>query len=79
MIHFIVSLILGGLAGFAAGKIMNSNGGMLRNILLGIVGGVVGGAVLGLFGLGASNWIGNVIVSIAGACLLIWLGRKIFH
>ena len=40
--HFILNLILGGLAGFLAGKIMESKGGMLRNIILGLIGGVVG-------------------------------------
>ena len=76
--HFILNLILGGLAGFLAGKIMESKGGMLRNIILGLIGGVVGGTVLGLFGMNASNWLGQGIVSVVGACLLIWIGRKIF-
>jgi uncharacterized membrane protein YeaQ/YmgE (transglycosylase-associated protein family) len=77
--HFILNLILGALSGFIAGKIMDSHGGLLRNILLGIVGGIVGGTILGLFGMGATNWIGQVVVSIAGACIVIWVGRKIFH
>ena len=76
--HFILNLILGGLAGFLAGKIMESKGGMRRNSILGLIGGVVGGTVLGLFGMNASNWLGQVIVSGVGACLLIWIGRKIF-
>lgn len=76
--HFILNLILGGLAGFLAGKIMESRGGMLRNIILGLVGGVIGGALLGLFGMNATNWIGQVIVSVVGACVLIWVGRKVF-
>lgn len=76
--HFIINLILGGLSGYIAGKIMDSNGGLLRNIILGLIGGVVGGTVLGLLGLGgAVNWLGQIIVSVVGACLVIWVARKI--
>lgn len=77
--HFILNLILGGLAGYLAGRIMDSRTGMLRNIILGLVGSVIGGALLGAFGMNATNWIGQVIVSIIGACVLIWLGRLFFN
>ena len=33
------SIIVGGLIGWLAGKLMGSKGGILRNIILGIVGG----------------------------------------
>ena len=39
---WIIPLITGGLAGWIAGKLMNSDGSVLRNILLGLIGGVVG-------------------------------------
>lgn len=78
MLHFLMNLILGGLAGYIAGKIMNSEGGMVRNVVLGLIGGVIGGALLGLLGLGgAVNWLGQVIVSVVGACVLIWVARKL--
>ena len=32
------SIIVGGIIGWLAGKLMNSKGGILRNIILGIVG-----------------------------------------
>ena len=79
MLHFLMSIILGAIAGGIAGKIMESRGGFLRNVLLGTVGGFVGQAVLSIFHLGATGWLGSVLVSIAGACLVIWLGRKLFH
>ena len=41
--QIIVSLLIGGLVGWLAGKIMHSKGGLLRNILVGIVGGALGG------------------------------------
>ena len=76
MIGFIVTLIMGGLAGWIAGKLMNSEGSTLRNVLLGLVGGVVGSIVLGFLGIHGNGWIGGTIVSVVGACILIWLSRR---
>ena len=39
------TLFLGGLAGWIAGKVMGSEGSMLKNIILGLLGGVVGSIV----------------------------------
>lgn len=78
MWNFIVSLIIGGVSGWLAGKIMNSEGSLLRNIILGLVGGLVGGLIGKIIGIGATGFIGSVIISVAGACLLIWLAKKIF-
>lgn len=76
MINFIVALLIGGLSGWLAGKIMKSEGSLIRNIILGLVGGLVGGLLFGILGLGANGLLGSIIVSVAGACLLVWLGRK---
>ena len=76
MLGFIWTLIMGGVAGWLAGKIMNSEGGTLRNVLLGLGGGVVGAFVLGFLGIRGHGMIGGTIVSVVGACILIWLGRN---
>ena len=78
MLGFIWTLIIGGISGWLAGKLMNSDGSTIRNIILGLVGGFVGGIVFSIFGLGATGVIGSIIVSVVGACLLIWIGRKLF-
>ena len=70
------TLILGGVAGWIAGNIMNSEGGTLRNVLLGLGGGIVGSVVLGIFGFHGHGLIGGTAVSVIGACILIWIGRK---
>ena len=71
------TLFLGGIAGWIACKFMNSEGSMVKNIILGLIGGVVGSVVLGIIGIHGSGLIGGTIVSVVGACLLIWLGRKL--
>ena len=79
MFNLISSIVMGALVGWIAGKIMDARGGLLRNIVVGIIGSFVGSFVFGLLGLAAFGFIGNLIVSVAGACLFIWLGRKMFH
>lgn len=77
--NFILSLIVGALAGYIAGRIMKSSGGIIRNIILGVVGSAVGGFLASLLGLYAKTFsIGGLIISVAGACLVIWIGRKLF-
>ena len=56
---FIWWIVVGLIAGWAAGRIMKGGGyGVVADILLGIVGGIVGGWVVGLLGFGAG--IGRV-------------------
>ena len=71
-------IVVGLIAGWAAGKIMKGGGyGPAIDILLGIVGSVVGGWLLGLLGLHAGGLIGEIIVAIIGAVFLIWLSRLV--
>ncbi len=73
----ILQIILGGLAGFLAGKIMRGEGyGIIVDILLGLAGGWVGEWVLGLIGLHIPIW-SYFITSLSGAILLVWLARLV--
>lgn len=71
--NFIVWLILGGLAGLVAGKIMSGHGyGVLMDIVLGIVGGLIGGFVMSaVFGVQSTGLIVSFIVAVIGACILV--------
>ena len=69
-------ILVGLIAGWAAGKIMRGGGyGALMDIVLGIVGAVVGGWFLGALGIYAGGLIGTIVVAIIGAIFLIWLSR----
>jgi uncharacterized membrane protein YeaQ/YmgE (transglycosylase-associated protein family) len=71
-------IVVGLIAGWAAGKIMKGGGyGTIMDIILGIVGGVVGGWLLGILGIHGGGLIGSIIVAIFGAVVLIWLSRMI--
>jgi uncharacterized membrane protein YeaQ/YmgE (transglycosylase-associated protein family) len=72
------TLIIGGGAGWLAGKLTKGTGfGVLANIVIGIVGGVIGGFVFGLIGLAAYGLIGRLVVATVGAVILVWIAKKI--
>jgi uncharacterized membrane protein YeaQ/YmgE (transglycosylase-associated protein family) len=73
-------IILGLIAGFIAIKIVNKTGsGMFMDIALGVVGAIVGGiiadAVLGIGVTGVN--ITSIIISVIGACLVLWVYHKV--
>lgn len=74
----VIWILIGLIAGWAAGKIMKGSGyGVLADIGLGIVGSLVGGFLLGILGIHADGMLGSIIVATFGAIFLIWLSRRI--
>lgn len=73
----ILNLIIGGLAGWIAGNLMKGRGfGVVGNVLLGVVGGFVGAIVFRLLGLMSTGIVGSLVVSTAGAVLLLYLVKR---
>ncbi len=77
MIKFLVSILIGALCGWIAGKIMKSEHGFLMNLILGIAGGFVGGLIARLLQLSINGIIGTILFSVIGSCLVIFVARKI--
>ena len=72
------AIIVGGLAGWIAEKIMKSDMGLIMNIILGIIGALVANWLLVLIvGSTLGGWFGQLVVGIIGACLLIWVTRLV--
>lgn len=71
----LMSIIGGAIIGFIASVLMHEKSGFIKNVLLGIVGSAVGKFLFSLVGVYATGLAG-VIVSIIGACLLIWIVNK---
>jgi uncharacterized membrane protein YeaQ/YmgE (transglycosylase-associated protein family) len=69
----LIALIVGAVVGWLASLLMKTNRqmGLLANIVVGIVGSALGHWVFGLLGLLAYGGIGRLVVSTAGAMLLI--------
>ena len=77
MFHILIDLVIGVVSGFIAANLMKiDSSNMWFNCALGLVGSIVGGLIGGLFQVGPSGLIGNIIFAVAGACLVIWLYRK---
>lgn len=80
MINFIIWLLLGGVIGWLASIVMNTNAkqGTLLNVVVGIVGSMLGGALISpMLGEGTINngdfSLGGLLVSFIGAILLLAL------
>ena len=73
----LVWIIFGGLAGWIASALMGSEGGLVWDIILGIVGAGLGGLVMGLFGqAGVTGFnLYSIVVAIVGAIILIAISR----
>lgn len=71
-------IVVGLIAGWAAGRIMKGGGyGMIADIVLGILGGILGGWVIGKLGYGGGGMVWSILVAILGAVILIALTRLI--
>ena len=74
----LASILIGGIAGWAAEKLMKADHGLLTNIVVGIVGALIGNGILTFVtGRTLGGLFGQLIVAAAGACLLIWAYRAL--
>ena len=76
--NIIITIAVGALVGWLAGLIMKTDHGFWGRVLLGIVGSAVGRLLAGLIGIHADQIsIGGILISVAGACVVVWLGRML--
>ena len=76
---FILSLFIGGIVGWLASKVMKTDAqmGVVANVLVGVVGSMLGFWLAGLLGFAAYGMFARLIVSVAGAALLIFILQKL--
>ncbi len=76
-------IIVGAIAGALARQIMGSKDApFINDVILGLIGSIVGGFVAGLIGIarpdgGLERVIVNLLISVVGAIIVIYLGRLI--
>ncbi len=75
----LISLVIGGIAGWLAGLIFKGSGqGLVMNIVTGIVGGVLGGWLFGLLGVSITpGFFDAIISSTIGAIILLFIVSKL--
>ena len=73
--HWIVSLVIGGVVGWLASMVMKTDAqmGWIANVAVGVVGSMLGYWIAGLLGLAPTGSILRFVVAVAGAALLIFL------
>jgi uncharacterized membrane protein YeaQ/YmgE (transglycosylase-associated protein family) len=82
---FIAWIIIGAVAGWLASMIMGTDASMgaVANIIVGMIGSLIGGGLVALLSRGDQSIfdytrnlsLSNLIVSVVGAVVLIWLTR----
>jgi uncharacterized membrane protein YeaQ/YmgE (transglycosylase-associated protein family) len=71
-------LVVGLIAGFLAGKVMQGAGyGLIGDLVMGLIGALVGGFLFGLVFTGVEGFWGSIVVAFGGACLFIVLARVV--
>ncbi len=76
----LLRIIMGAIAGLIAGKIMGGGKrGFIMNTIVGVVGASLGSFVASLVGLGGVDGfnIYSLLIAVGGACLLLWIARKV--
>lgn len=72
--QFLTLLVVGALAGWLAGLILNRRGfGLAGNLIIGVLGSFLGRFVLGELGFHAGTRLALLITAVLGALLLLWL------
>lgn len=73
----IIWLIFGGLVCWVASMVMGSKGGLVRDVIVGMIGAFIGGflmSLIGKSGVGGFN-LYSFLVALLGACVLIAIVR----
>ena len=78
LMSILIWLLLGAVAGWAAGQIMKGSGlGLVGNIVVGIIGSFLGGWLAGQLGITGSETggfsVASVITAIIGASILLFV------
>jgi len=79
---FFAWIVLGLVAGFIGSKLVNKTGeGLIRDVLLGIVGAIIGGYLFNLFGAPGVSGLNlySLLVAVVGAVVFLIVYHAIFR
>jgi uncharacterized membrane protein YeaQ/YmgE (transglycosylase-associated protein family) len=79
---FVAWIVLGLVAGFIASKLVNHTGeGLIRDVLLGVVGAIIGGYLFNLFGASGVTGLNlySMLVAVVGAVVFLIVYHTIFR
>jgi uncharacterized membrane protein YeaQ/YmgE (transglycosylase-associated protein family) len=81
-VGWIGTLLIGGLAGWIAEKVMKSDMGIIMNIIVGVIGSYIGAFLANALGLRLGEifqgwFLGNLIVAAIGAIILLLVVKAV--
>lgn len=77
MLDLVYFLLIGLAAGWLAGKFVQGyNLGLVRSLVVGVVGAILGGFLFSLVGLAAIGLLGRLVSATAGAVVLLLILQK---
>jgi uncharacterized membrane protein YeaQ/YmgE (transglycosylase-associated protein family) len=79
---FIAWIVLGLIAGFIGSKLVNKSGeGIVRDVLLGIVGAIIGGYLFNLFGAHGVTGLNlySLLVAVVGSVVFLVVYHAVFN
>ncbi|MEO0976278.1 MAG: GlsB/YeaQ/YmgE family stress response membrane protein [Pseudomonadota bacterium] len=75
----IISAIIGLIAGAVAHRVLDSRGGFLGSLVVGLIGALLGGELASILNLNlAGGVVDRLIVAIIGAILFLFVWKKVF-
>ena len=78
MVHLLVWIISGIVAGWLAGVLVRGRGfGLAGDLVIGLLGGLIGGWLAGLVGIAATSWLGEIAVAALGGVVLVAVVRTL--
>ncbi len=81
ILNILAWILFGALVGWVASVLMKTRRkGLLRNVVVGLVGAMLGGWIASFFGIGAVGdfSIEGFVIAVLGAMLFIWLLKRFF-
>jgi uncharacterized membrane protein YeaQ/YmgE (transglycosylase-associated protein family) len=81
-VGWIGTLVIGGLAGWIAEKVMKTDQGIIMNIIVGIIGSYIGAFLANALGIRLGEifqgwFLGNLIVAACGAIVLLFVLKAV--
>jgi uncharacterized membrane protein YeaQ/YmgE (transglycosylase-associated protein family) len=74
--NLLIFIAIGAVAGWLASLVMGGGGGLLTNMIIGVIGSFLGGFLFNFFGITAgAGLVGVIITAVVGAIVLIFLLR----
>jgi uncharacterized membrane protein YeaQ/YmgE (transglycosylase-associated protein family) len=73
--HWIITLVIGGIVGWLASMVMKTNAqmGWIANVVIGVVGSLLGYWLAGMVGIAPTGGVLRLVIAVAGAALLIFI------